>query len=578
MYSYNATDRGHPREQDTQVGPDLNIGYSSTFDATGLLFSGFDDCFRRFSSYGVPSYAESTNLPMIPSSMYTFMGTAKLEFLVHFTIYPGIDSTFNFVTTQENCDTITAKARTTSTWNDFFESAVGSISTVSAMPKSVHKSQATSWFLHPLFMQSKALWELLYPNMTGEITDVSNLAFLDSCDNTVALDFFSPYNLENYLEQYWDRWAPHCPMIHRPSFDVQHARSELLLVMVIAGALHSCDLEAVQRARSWLDVAEHVIFQHPFLSGVNARCPEHEEREISSREKLDMLQTALLISVLQNFEGSAESRKAIRQRQYNNVILAARAFGLDRAKHSSEVDLESGFIDWAEFIFVEELIRTCTYTFLLDTAFTIFHNCPPRLAVSELTIGCACSDYCFEAENAFDFLARVQSTHADYRRTVHLSYRELVQQVVLESRLTPETMTLGSGLTTLDLFTVISCIHSMIFCQQSSLSLTPASVRTFQTTVQNWFDAWNLRAPDLLHASTTSTITPRSNRPRSSSFTRHAGEYASLAMAKLAIFLRNHGTKSAACVAPVNEKALLDFNPENVANIVHEALALGQCF
>lgn len=36
---------------------------------------------------------------------------------------------------------------------------------------------------------------------------------------------------------------------------------------------------------------------------------------------------------------------------------AARAFGLDRAKHSSEVDLESGFIDWAEFIFVEELIR-----------------------------------------------------------------------------------------------------------------------------------------------------------------------------------------------------------------------------
>lgn len=49
-------------------------------------------------------------------------------------------------------------------------------------------------------------------------------------------------------------------------------------------------------------------------------------------------------------------------------------------------------------------------------------------------------------------------------------------------------------------------------------------------------------------------------------------------MAKLAIFLRNHGTKSAACVAPVNEKALLDFNPENVANIVHEALALGQCF
>lgn len=119
--------------------------------------------------------------------------------------------------------------------------------------------------------------------------------------------------------------------------------------------------------------------------------------------------------------------------------------------------------------------RTCTYTFLLDTAFTIFHNCPPRLAVSELTIGCACSDYCFEAENAFDFLARVQSTHADYRRTVHLSYRELVQQVLLESRLTPETMTLGSGLTTLDLFTVISCMF--LVSLPSVICLHPLEVK-----------------------------------------------------------------------------------------------------
>lgn len=156
--------------------------------------------------------------------------------------------------------------------------------------------------------------------MTEEITNASILAFLTT--NEMSLEFFNPYNLEEHLKQYWDRWAPHCPMIHKPSFDVQHVRSELLLVMIIAGALHSSDTQVVRHARSWLDVAERVIFQHPFLSGVKGHA-WNEETEISPREELDMLQSALLISVLQNFEGSPESRKAIRQRQYNNVILVS---------------------------------------------------------------------------------------------------------------------------------------------------------------------------------------------------------------------------------------------------------------
>lgn len=210
-------------------------------------------------------------------------------------------------------------------------------------------------------------------------------------------------------------------------------------------------------------------------------------------------------------------------------------------------------------------------------------------------IGCACSDYCFDAENAFDFLARIQSTHTDYSRTINLTYRELVQQIVVESRLTPDTLTFCSGLTTLDLFTLISCtsrspsdlplflvftrdlgIHSMIFCQQSSLSLTEASVRMFQTAVQNWLDIWNLRAPDPHILTSKSRCSDDEDMPRSSTFTRHAREYASLATAKLAIFLRNEKRRSTSALA--SETILLTFEPYNIANIVHEALALGSCF
>jgi hypothetical protein len=49
--------------------------------------------------------------------------------------------------------------------------------------------------------------------------------------------------------------------------------------------------------------------------------------------------------------------------------------------------------------------RTLAYIFLLDTAFVIFNNTPPKISVSELNIDPLCSEQCFQAATATDCFA-----------------------------------------------------------------------------------------------------------------------------------------------------------------------------
>jgi hypothetical protein len=48
------------------------------------------------------------------------------------------------------------------------------------------------------------------------------------------------------------------------------------------------------------------------------------------------------------------------------------------------------------------IIRTFTYVFLLDTAFVIFNNTPPRMVLHEMNLEMPASESCFQAGNASD--------------------------------------------------------------------------------------------------------------------------------------------------------------------------------
>lgn len=45
-----------------------------------------------------------------------------------------------------------------------------------------------------------------------------------------------------------------------------------------------------------------------------------------------------------------------------------------------------------------------TYVFLLDTAFALFYNSPPRLVIAELQMDITCPEECFQAQSADECL------------------------------------------------------------------------------------------------------------------------------------------------------------------------------
>jgi hypothetical protein len=242
--------------------------------------------------------------------------------------------------------------------------------------------------------------------------------------------------------------------------------------------------------------------------------------------------------------------------------------GFSQAKHSTEVNINKIHVDWSTFIFKEELIRwvipaldcmseeayddfrTQTFIFLLDTAFTIFHNIPPRIAISELDMSLTCSEQLFQAINAEDLRSTIRENQIDCTEASELSVCQLVQALVQQVEIRGLFDVLKS-LTAVNLFTLISgksfppqrirygkltfkqAIHSVIYCQQTSFCLNASTLSTLRISLENWLEAWKVRK-----TLSDSRINKNSSLLESPSvqvegFSRHAREYHSLACAKL---------------------------------------------
>jgi hypothetical protein len=233
-------------------------------------------------------------------------------------------------------------------------------------------SRVMTWISHPLFQYSKAAWDVVQRGERSK-SYLSGTQVAPSISGNAYVEFFNPFNLETFLQLYWSRWSFNCPIIHKPSFDLTKVPTIMVFVIILIGALMSPNPEDSLNARMWLDIAEEAVFRHPILWG-ETQGPSEEGSEASLREKLNILQSAFLICVLQNWEGSDAARKRIRHQQFSAVVSvgfrlkfprivtykrskAARILGFARANHTNDIDLNQNYIDWPQFVFTEELIR-----------------------------------------------------------------------------------------------------------------------------------------------------------------------------------------------------------------------------
>jgi hypothetical protein len=199
-----------------------------------------------------------------------------------------------------------------------------SLATAAGQLSSTNVFSFMDWLSHPLFSRTKEIWDALRqqvtPNRGGRTKDADSKARSDE----ECLEFFNPFNVEKFLNLFWNRWYSNCPIIHRPTFDALKAPMPLLLLVVLIGAFMSSDPQDKVTARRWLDPAEELVFQDEWLSG-EAENWQNDDSNERLRSKLKTLQAALLICVLQNWEGTVAARRRVRQRQYASVIAVGRS-------------------------------------------------------------------------------------------------------------------------------------------------------------------------------------------------------------------------------------------------------------
>lgn len=116
-----------------------------------------------------------------------------------------------------------------------------------------------------------------------------------------------------------------------------------------------------------------------------------------------------MVCLFQNWEGNAASKSRIRRFRYSTVVAVARDIGIQHARHLPYQSLQHSTFSWDAFVTREQLIRVFIWVFLLDTAFVIFNNVPPRLSIKEMKLQFACSEACFQAPTSEICFQRLQS-------------------------------------------------------------------------------------------------------------------------------------------------------------------------
>ncbi|KAJ5664999.1 uncharacterized protein N7477_007447 [Penicillium maclennaniae] len=305
----------------------------------------------------------------------------------------------------------------------------------------------------------------------------------------MCCEFFSPSNIRRFLEYFWSLWYPNCPIVHRPLFDTKEASPALLCVMVLIGACLSPSSEEHESARILLDSCEELVFTHNCFRDDGAISRNDERKDM-----VQCMQASYLVCSLQKREGSLEAQARIRRYRHTSMVALARSIEPKTASHRN-LQLGSASLSWwKEFAEEEELIRTIIFAFLIDAALTILHNSPPRIVVSELRMDVACPEACFQAETAEECLQILRvwsSTRFWKKRPSVVSVVRRICQGPIDETLVQEFSILG----TLNLFTLVQAIHSLMFHLHNSL-VFESTLAPVQTGLENWRRIWNERIPE----------------------------------------------------------------------------------
>ncbi|KAL2831568.1 hypothetical protein BDW59DRAFT_131602 [Aspergillus cavernicola] len=302
----------------------------------------------------------------------------------------------------------------------------------------------------------------------------------------ICSQFFSPANLRKFLELYWAIWHPNVNFVHRPTFDPVHAKPSILATMALIGACVSPNVADNDNARMWFNCVEELVFiDEDFNSDLSFTSPS----TISShRHKFQALQAAYMVCLYQTWEGNDASKRRVRRNRFATLVSTARDVVIPVARHHNYCQQAKYEFDWVEFAVREEVVRLLTWIFLLDTAFTIFNNLPPRMVIKEMKIHTPVPEACFQAMSAdecYEQIGLFLPAHSPYW-TISLC---TAFQTLCKDNLGISARDGLAALGPLSLFALASAIHSLIFQYRNSWGgvqlLSP-----IHNALNNWKAIW----------------------------------------------------------------------------------------
>ncbi|KAF9894858.1 hypothetical protein FE257_004479 [Aspergillus nanangensis] len=274
--------------------------------------------------------------------------------------------------------------------------------------------------------------------------------------------------------------------------------------MALIGACTSSSEQDRDLAHLLLDVAEEVLFSHPIFSDDSSSTREWQTDETG----VSVLQATYFMCILQKWEGNDAAKRRIQRSRFTMFVAATRSLGLSRGTHG-DVKFGTGFgVDsWRRYIRREEMIRTFSFVFLLDSAFVIFHNSVPRMVLQEMAIDIPCPEEWFQASSPEEFICLTNSYPTETKSSTLLS--ESVRHLCTESPDIDIVAYLGNSASKLGLFTIATgnlhtgyvkvytidkplAIHGLIFHQKMSYTPLPFARTLLSKALNRWTAAWQL--------------------------------------------------------------------------------------
>ncbi|KAL2783800.1 hypothetical protein BJX66DRAFT_344628 [Aspergillus keveii] len=376
-----------------------NLGCDASPLSPGLLSSSHEGSLLNLDVLSADAFRPS--LGASPRAVFTNIGgdrAGTLVYLSRVTTVTGLSNSFEchlYWQQHEMSDCVSSWSlcAADNPWDEplIWQSATPCDTTASSLG-------LMDWAGDPLLHQTLAIVDQLSstrdPSSTAGHQSVPVTSGRSQFLENLCIRFFSPPNIRRFLDLFWRVWYPHCPIVHRASFEATDTPATLLATMLVIGACVSSSEADKQTAKLWFDRLEEIAFGPELVSSV-----QYAGR---AKERLDCLQTMYFACLIQTWEGSNVAKRRIRQSRFSTLLTIARGFDMSSSTHQA-LPLASGIAAepwWRCFILQESIIRTLNFIFLLDAAFTIFYNSPPKMVISELQMDLICPEECFQAGSA----------------------------------------------------------------------------------------------------------------------------------------------------------------------------------